>query len=272
MIPRQAERIYRAKLLAYARTITSIIKEFVQGPLESIVVQRDEELGYNKDSFSTNLETQVDLMKLRIGIEAAGLERLLPSLFEQVQKFNKNQLSSVSRSRFTVDVFNNNLPLQALLDSWSQENASLIKSMGEDSIRKVSEIAQRSLRAGRSIKQIADEIERTTGALPSKAKLIARDQTSKLNSALTQSRQRSVGISFYEWDTSDDERVRHSHDVLEGALCRWDDPSVYSTDDGRTWKSRAALGATISHPGEDIQCRCTAYPVFNDEVVQDVQA
>ena len=67
----------------------------------------------------------------------------------------------------------------------------------------------------------------------------------------------STGLKLYEWSTSADERVRPSHALMEGKLCKWADPKVYSDDGGKTWKDRPE-GATLFHPGEEEGCRCTA--------------
>lgn len=76
----------------------------------------------------------------------------------------------------------------------------------------------------------------------SRAELIARDQTLKLNGAITESRQKSAGVTQYVWSTSQDERVRPSHKVLEGTLQDWNVPPP------------------PGHPGKDFQCRCVAIP------------
>jgi SPP1 gp7 family putative phage head morphogenesis protein len=91
-----------------------------------------------------------------------------------------------------------------------------------------------------------------------RARVIARDQVGKLNGQLTELRQRQAGVTTYYWRTSRDERVREAHDVLEGMLCRWDDPTVYSDDGGATWKPRSAIGAFEGQPGGEFQCRCSA--------------
>lgn len=67
----------------------------------------------------------------------------------------------------------------------------------------------------------------------------------------------SAGLKFYVWSTCGDERVRPSHALMEGKLCRWSAPEVCSDDGGRTWKGRPK-GAPRYHPGEDEECRCTA--------------
>ena len=85
---------------------------------------------------------------------------------------------------------------------------------------------------------------------------------------VTQARMRSIGLELYVWSTSGDEKVRPSHKLMDGLLCRWDDATVYREDGGKTWKPRPA-GAVRLHPGMDIQCRCVALAYF-DELVNEV--
>ena len=77
-----------------------------------------------------------------------------------------------------------------------------------------------------------------------------------------------IGLELYVWSTSSDDRVRESHALMEGLLCRWDDASVCSYDNGKTWEPRPS-GAIDLHPGQDIQCRCIGlafYPELEAEV------
>lgn len=73
---------------------------------------------------------------------------------------------------------------------------------------------------------------------------IARDQVSKGIGNLTQIRHQQLGIRQYHWRTSEDERVRPSHRALNGSLQEWGQPPPGT-----------------GHPGQDIQCRCTAEAV-----------
>lgn len=97
----------------------------------------------------------------------------------------------------------------------------------------------------------------------SRAAFIARDQIGKLNGIITQKRMEDIGLTMYEWSSSSDERVRESHALMDGKLCRWDDATVYSEDGGKTWKKRPN-GAVLMHPGMDYQCRCCALAWFNE--------
>ena len=97
---------------------------------------------------------------------------------------------------------------------------------------------------GLRVEDLAELIGERVDVSLSRATLIARDQTLKLNGALNALRQTEAGVESYTWSTSRDERVRESHAELEGETFSWDD------------------APEPGHPGEDIQCRCVAIPVI----------
>lgn len=160
----------------------------------------------------------------------------------------------------------------------SMEAANLIKSIPVkylgDVARAVSDnFTGKPLPENRSLLQ---QIQALSGHTQKRARLIARDQTKKLSSIVDQARQKSIGIETYVWRTAKDERVvgkpggaypegndmHGNHYVMEGKLCRWDDPTIYSSDQGKTWKKRSGE-MPKTHPGQDIQCRCHAEPVID---------
>ena len=96
---------------------------------------------------------------------------------------------------------------------------------------------------GRRVEDLRDELVSRGSVSESRAALIARDQTLKLNGAITQARQTGAGIDGYTWSTSSDERVRDTHAEKEGERFAWDSPP-----------------ADTGHPGEDFQCRCVPVP------------
>src|SRR6185295_4307099 len=129
-----------------------------------------------------------------------------------------------------------------VIDAFRQENVRLIESIAEDQLLRVENIIKERL-AGR-VEDLAVELKKNFEITESRANLIARDQTLKLNGQLTKIRQQNSGIEEYIWTTSGDERVREEHAELEGTRQRWDTPPL------------------VGHPGEDFQCRCTAFPVI----------
>lgn len=143
------------------------------------------------------------------------------------------------------------------------EAANLIKSIPGQHLGKIAQavadnFAGRPLPEGRSLLQQIQQIGKVS---KKRAKLIARDQTSKLTGLLNETRQTSIGIEEYIWRTSGDERVvgnpsgkypdgnrtHGDHFHRNGKRFRWDSPPA----DG--------------HPGQAIQCRCHAQPVINPQ-------
>lgn len=153
--------------------------------------------------------------------------------------------------------------------------AGLIKSipgafLGEVARAVAANFTGQPLPEGRSLQE---QIQHLGGVSKNRAKLIARDQTSKMTGLLNKTRQESIGIDLYIWRTSKDQRVvgnpggtypeggkiHGNHYAMEGKLCKWGDPTVYSGDGGKTWRKRHG-DMPHAHPGEEIQCRCYAEP------------
>jgi SPP1 gp7 family putative phage head morphogenesis protein len=157
-----------------------------------------------------------------------------------------------------IDVRENIPGLQGEIDSWRTANVNLIEtgvrarqeavrlrpSLLGDVSRTIEELHSKGVR----VEAVAGELRKRFGVSDSRAELIARDQTLKLNSQISRSRQRAVGINSYQWVTSRDERVRETHAALDGSIQSWDSPP--EVGEGR-----------FEHPGGDFQCRCVAVPV-----------
>lgn len=130
----------------------------------------------------------------------------------------------------------------------TNENVNLIRSIPEEYFKKIEQAVYTGTTQGSKASSLIKQIKDIGKVTTNRAKLIARDQTSKINSALSQQRQQNLGIEEYVWRTSEDDRVRESHRSKNGKVFRWDDPPK---DTG--------------HPGADIQCRCVAQPIIKLE-------
>lgn len=139
---------------------------------------------------------------------------------------------------------------QKMLQQWVSENVDLIKTIPQNSLQKMKEIVYEDYMRGCTTTEIVRKIQQQYGTDKRHARLIARDQTAKLNAKINQSQQTDAGVKQYKRSDSRDRRVRESHRKLNGRIFRWDNPP--ETDDGRR-----------CHPGEDYQCRCCAIPVFD---------
>jgi SPP1 gp7 family putative phage head morphogenesis protein len=163
---------------------------------------------------------------------------------------------------------------EAILQAWARENARLITGMRLDETDKIAGIVTRGFTSGESLATIKGEIRKQFGISERRAKLIAQNEMGNLAGALEKKEAEELGIRYYEWLTSNDERVRPrkgasqrvpSHRALEGKICRWDDPTVYKDSlDDPEWKPRSAINAEQKHPGQAIRCRCTSASIIED--------
>jgi hypothetical protein len=160
-------------------------------------------------------------------------------------------------------------------DTWAAQNYDLIHSDMRKYVAQINDLTERAVTSGLSVKELAKQIAALDEKITKgRANFIARDQIGKLNGEITQRRMEAVGLTMYVWETSGDERVRGdpkgkypdanpSHWLMDGLLCRWDDSSVYSEDDGKTWIDRPS-SAVLLHPGQDYLCRCTAIAYWQE--------
>lgn len=129
--------------------------------------------------------------------------------------------------------------------AWRKENTDLIVSLCKDQVADLkASILERT--QGLRVEEIRGLIQERFGVSESRADLIARDQTLKLNAQMTQENYKRANVNRYVWTTTRDERVREEHAELDGQIFSFDDPPE------------------PGNPGEDFQCRCTAFPVFDD--------
>ncbi len=138
-------------------------------------------------------------------------------------------------------------------------NASLITSLADDTIKRIEQTVYAAKIEGRSAEKLRKELQDVFKIPEKRARLIARDQTSKLNSDLNSIRQQQIGIKAYRWMTSADERVRPLHKRLNNRMYEWGKPT--DAEEGLP-------------PGKPVQCRCVAIGVvfFDDDEEREVNA
>lgn len=134
------------------------------------------------------------------------------------------------------------------IDDFRRRNISLIKDLGTEQVDKLDVLLANAHQAGIRNEELASEVQKILDVGESRAELIARDQILSLNGQMQQIAQTEAGIEEYVWSTSEDERVRDSHQLLDGRTFPWDSPP---SPDGEP-----------VHPGEAINCRCVPVPVI----------
>lgn len=151
--------------------------------------------------------------------------------------------------------------------NWIENNNKLIKTVANRYIDDVDRLAEAAIVNGYAISELQSDIDNLgLGLTDYQCSRLARDQIGKLNGQITQNQCEEAGVDMYIWSTAGDDRVRVepvNHEEMDGILCRWDDATVYSEDDGKTWISKPDDWEQ-QHPGYAIQCRCTALPYVTE--------
>lgn len=187
----------------------------------------------------------------RIGLSDALLRRMFTYVKPQAQTafdFMADEVDKQSaRGTELVGIRPRTVPgLASTIDRARKKNVDLIVSASSDFLDQVRGVLEDT--EGERPESIAKALQARVDVSKSRAILIARDQTTKLNAALNQDRQRAAGVESYRWSTSHDERVRPSHADLDGQVFSWDDPPIVDEEE--------------ANPGEPIQCRCIALPII----------
>lgn len=200
------------------------------------------------DNYWEMITQAVDEVSVAIGIGFVDKEitREAKRIGVRTSNFNLHQMDNQFRSVLGVNPLRNETYLEPQVEAFTARNAALIKSIPTQSAAKIETIIRTGVEAGETSATLAGKIQKELRSTRTRAKLIARDQINKFNGALTELRQTAVGVENYIWSTSNDERVRPNHQNKDGKIFDWNNPP---SDTG--------------HPGEDIQCRCVAIPVFN---------
>lgn len=148
------------------------------------------------------------------------------------------KLTDSQRARIAEDYTTN---LQLYIKDWTEKQ--IIKMRKE-----VQELALKGARQD----QVIEMLKENYGQSQSKAKFLARQETSLMLSKFRQTRYEQSGVEEYVWQCvvgSPKHPVRPQHKKLDGTRQRWDNPPITNEKGER------------NHPGEDFNCRCVARPI-----------
>lgn len=244
----------RAAALKLTKAITRRLDFLRQGVEELILPELDklaaQDEGIRQDAIPGFIQGKLDILgiRLRTAFRDTAIEEDLEEAALDVSRQNANQL----RKTLGITIGDTGIGIEAQIENFKAINTSRIKTLAGEQLQELRNLLDQPGALGTAhVSTLTKEIKELLGPkTKARAALLARDQTLTLNAQITRTRQQNVGITEYVWTTSGDERVRDTHAELDGTVQRWDDPPETS-EDGRR-----------NHPGEDFQCRCTAFPVL----------
>lgn len=264
-MPESAERRHTANLEAITRILSVDVLRAVRPALAALREREEREAAAERvDALEdSELIRQIEGVTLRLGetIPDILVDQAAREAGAAVSEHNARELGRV----LGVD------PRQSLdqpqITGFIRQNTALIRDLTRGQMRIMREEVEAALLRGTGSRELTRIIEHRLGVTRNRARLIARDQITKLQGNLNMARQQRAGVTEYDWVTSNDERVRgrvrnkngtikgkDRHWQLHGTRQRWDRPPVVSTTGRR------------AHPGEDIQCRCQAIPIVTFDV------
>lgn len=170
-------------------------------------------------------------------------KKILPDFDAMTRRVAANNARAVRE--LGVNVLREQPGMQALLAQARLANLSLIRNASADYVNGVRKVLDAPDAWGLTVEELADRLVERGGVAESRAELIARDQTLKINGSLNELRQRSAGVDEYVWSGSLDERERPEHLANEGKRFSWLRPPE-----------------NTGHPSDEVNCRCVAIPVI----------
>lgn len=261
LFPENAEKSYARALRKMLFGIKGQINTILFPYLKFILDESQED--YSRDIWANILDAAIE--KIRIEsisyMMSAANEIKLVGL--QISRYNEKQLQKSLNPLLGVDQFLNQPFLKTQLESFSEQSTALISTLSVDEIQDVKGVVLRAVSNGDRFTETAKNIQKRFEISSRHAKMIARDQTAKLNSSLARLRQESVGVTEFIWQTSGDDRVRKSHKVLDGMVCSWKDTTVYKIPGETDWRKKSSIGGTEDQVGQDYQCRCVSIPIID---------
>jgi SPP1 gp7 family putative phage head morphogenesis protein len=147
--------------------------------------------------------------------------------------------------------------LEDLIDDARNDALDYLVKAGREYTDDVRDVLEDEDNFGLPVKELSKLIQQRAGVSISKSELLAADQTTKLNAGIMRARHLAAGIERATWSSSNDERVRESHQILDG--------QVYSIEEGisedQAEESGEEPGAV---PGSPVRCRCVAVPYLEE--------
>lgn len=251
LYPASMEAMYRQELLAVTRYAREMVNTFLVPKLANLSRRYSEKQKVDaaSDDLATIMETLRNLVKNKYTRTVA--EAIASDVAAATSIFNAGQINRAYKTSVGIDpTFLKEPYIHDSLKSFSYLNSRLITSLPEkyldDVQHTVFDAFTQGIRAEEVAKGLADDYDMSE----KRAATVARDQIGKLNGELNELRLTELGSTSYEWVTMGDDRVRSSHEELNGQIFDWDGENQPPED--------------IGHPGMDFNCRCIASPIFPD--------
>lgn len=124
------------------------------------------------------------------------------------------------------------------------QNASLVRSVSDDTRARIANAVFSGLQSGMSKVEVARQINKGLRISSKRARRISDDQVDKAVASMTRFRSEEAGLFQFKWLHTAQKNPRHDHLARDGKIYRWDEVDV--------------LPATLPN------CKCSALPWWGE--------
>jgi SPP1 gp7 family putative phage head morphogenesis protein len=234
-----AERQFQRALVNVGRQVGAIIDGFVKsGSLKQPVTYRR-----NMEGLDSTLRRYADLI-------TPWAQQVTERMHYEVAWRGLSAWKAMARSlgrNLTREL--REAPYAPAFGAMMAEQVHLIRSIPLETAERVHERTIAAMSTGARMDDLIEEIMQSGQVAEGRARLIARTETARTASVLTQVRAQYAGSEAYIWRTSKDAQVRPEHQKLEGRVILWSEPPL--------------AGANMYyHAGQGPNCRCYPEPLL----------
>lgn len=252
---------------ALQRLVKAMRKEYNREVLKLFKTHADEESALAMDA---SLASQARILFNALGkkwaqLFASNATRMTERMIDTASMASKRDLGESLKKisgGITIPVPEMPAALQEQVTAATAENVGLIKSVQQQLHERISQLVLRSVATGgKGAAEIFEEIRHYEGLSEKRAKLIAIDQTRKIQTVMNVERAKAVGMKRFEWlHSGGSAHPRKLHQSYDGRIFEYDNPPII---DDRTNER--------GYPGQAINCKCTMVPVLELGDAEDMQ-
>lgn len=202
------------------------------------------------DDTGANARSILNALRIEAEREAARADLAARAAIEKDGTRHTTQFTAGVRAQTQIDLsaLLRDDDLVEVLSIRSEEANRLIRNLSQDIHDRIERETLGAIFEGRGNADVAKSLREIEGIGRNRARLIARDQASKLNGAMNEFRQGQAGVTHYKWKTILDGRERPSHHANNERVFAWAQPPQKT-----------------GHPGRDVNCRCRAMAIITDD-------
>ena len=188
--------------------------------------------GYKKDleqimAFDSPATSMRDVIKKRFEQWQKRFDNTAQKLAENfvsnVDEYSKRSMRLALQDKLPTVNFKETPAMKNALDSFVVENVNLIKSIPQKYFTEIEGLVMRSVRDGRNLADLTNELEHRYDITRKRAILIATDQNNKATETLNRVRVQELGVTKARWiHTGGSKEPRKSHQHASGKIFELD--------------------------------------------------